>query len=80
MLEYPEVVNAAFVSWHGDGKNLSSAQKMNLRHDVAKSLLSRQYAKLKPDLDKKAAAQQEVDMDEWGMILEDISLAEDVSQ
>ena len=30
MLDYPREVSAAFVSRHGDGKTMGSAQRMNL--------------------------------------------------
>lgn len=73
-------MNAAFVSRHGDGKNLTSAQRMNFRHDVAKALLFNQYSHLVKELDNKSKAQHGVEMDEWNMVLEDISLADDVGQ
>jgi len=80
MSEYPLEVNAAFVSRHGDGKDLTSAQRLNSRYDVAKALLSNQYSHLVGQLDKKAAAQHSIEMDEWSMILEDISLVGDVGR
>lgn len=80
MREYAAEVNAAFVSRHADGGKLSNSQKMNLRHDVAKTLLANRYHHLTKQLEKNAAAQHEADMEEWGLMLEDISAAEDVSR
>ena len=80
MLDYAREVNTAFVSWHGDGKNFSNAQRLNLRYDVAKALLNGQYSHLINELDNKAKAQHDAEMDEWNLILDDISLAEDVPQ
>lgn len=80
MFDYADIVNAAFVSRYSDGKNLTGAQRMNLRHDLAKSMLHRQYSHLITDLEKKSAAQHSVEREEWNMILQDISLAEDVSE
>lgn len=80
MLEYSREVNTAFVSRHSDGKNLSNAQRLNLRYDVAKTLLSNQYSRLVNELENRAKAQHDTEMEEWNLILEDISLADDVSR
>ena len=80
MHDNPDTVNAAFVSQHADGKNLSKTEKMNLRYGLAKTMLSRQYSHLVPDLNKKAAAQHEADLEEWNMRLEGVSAAEDIPQ
>lgn len=79
MLDYPDIVNAAFVSQHADARGLSASQKMNLRHDVAKTLLStRHHSHLKKALDKKAAAKHDAEMEEWELILDGVSSAKDV--
>ena len=80
MLDYPEVVNAAFVSKHADGKGMPNVQKMNLRYDLAKAMLSRSYSHLTPDLKEKATIQHKADLEEWNMRLDGISAAEDISQ
>lgn len=80
MLDYPSEVNAAFVSQHGDGKNMSNSDRLNLRYKVANSLLSKQYSHLTGKLDNKAKAQHDVEMDEWNLALDDISLANNVPQ
>ena len=80
MLDYPDTVKAAFIHRHGDGENLSSAQKMNVRHDVAKALLARQYSHLTGELDKKAIDQHNMAVAEWNLILDDVSFAQDISQ
>jgi len=79
MQEYAGEVNAAFVSRHGDGRNMNNAEKMNLRHEAAKSLLFSRYPHLVKQLEEKAATQHQVDMEEWGLGLGDISAASDVS-
>lgn len=79
-LDHPEIVNAAFVSQYGEGKGLSGPQKMNILHKLAKDLLSTSYADLKSALDKKAATQHAVDMEEWDLILDGISSAEDITR
>jgi len=79
MQDYPQELNAAFVSRHGDGKNLSSSERLNLRAQLAKSMVSGQFSHLVKDLEQKAAKQHEKDMKEWDLILEDISEASDIS-
>ena len=78
MLDYPQELNSAFVSRHGDGKNLGSAQRMNLRSELAKKMLSAQYSHLTQELEKKAAEQHEREMSQWNLTLEDLSEAPDV--
>lgn len=81
MVDYPDVVKAAFVAKYLDTSSLTSAEKMNARHDVAKSLLfSDEYSHLATGLHKKAVVEHEADMEEWQMILDGISAAQDVSQ
>ena len=80
MLDYTHEVNTAFMSRHGNGKNFSNAQRLNLQYNVAKALLNGQYSHLINELDNKAKAQHDAEMDEWNLILDDISLAEDVPQ
>ena len=78
MLDYSDTVNAAFVRKYAHGGGFSAAEKMNLRYDVAKALLARSYSHLTTGLDKKATEQHNADTDEWGLILDGISFAEDV--
>ena len=80
MLDYPEVVKAAFIHRYGDGGKLSSVQKMNLRFDVAKSLLAQKYSHLTSELERKATNQHDAEVDEWNLILDDVSTALDVPQ
>jgi hypothetical protein len=80
MQDYPSQVNAAFVSRHGEGKNLNNMQRLNMRYEVAKAVLSGEHSNIVKELERKAQAQHDIEMDEWNMTLEDISLAEDVSQ
>jgi len=53
---------------------------VNLRHDLAKSLLSSEYSHCVRDLEKKAKAEHDVKIDEWNLTLDDIPLAGDVDQ
>ena len=80
MADYAGAVTTAFNIQYPDSGGLSSSQRMNARQNVAKTLLARDYSHLTTELDKKAVAHHDVAIEEWGMILGDISLAEDVSQ
>ena len=80
MRDHADTVNAAFVSKYTDSRNFSSPQRMNLRYDLAKSMLSRRYSHLVAGLDEKAVTEHKASMEEWEVVLQDISLAEDVSQ
>jgi len=81
MLDHADVVDATFLHQHGVGSNFTAIQKVNLRHSLAKSLLSvsGQYSHLKDKLDKMARAQHDVAMDEWNLVLGNISSAGDVA-
>ena len=78
MLDYPNAVNAAFIHKYAHGGNLSSAERMNLRYSVARELFTQKYSHLTTELDKKAAEQHNTDADEWALILDGVSFAEDV--
>ena len=78
MLDYPSVVGAAFTHRYADGRKFSSVEKMNLRYDVVTLLLAQKYSHLTAELEKKATEQHEVDIDEWNLILDGVSFAEDV--
>ena len=80
MLDHADIMNATFVSRYADGRNLTSVAKMNLWHKLAKTLLSSSYSHLTGGLDKKAAVQHEIDVEEWSLAQLDISCAKDVSQ
>lgn len=79
MRDYPLEVNAAFVSRHGEGKHLNNAQRLNLRYEAAKVVLSGKHSDLTSELESKAKAEHIMEKDEWNMSLNDISLAGDVS-
>lgn len=78
MLDYPGIVDAAFLHRYGDGRRLTSTDRMNSRQELAKSLLARKYSHLTSELERNATEQNEADVDEWNLILDDISFAEDV--
>ena len=79
MLDYSAEVNAAFISQYANGRSLTSAQRMNLRYNTAKFLLYNRFSHVVKELEQKAIAQHEVDVDKWGLVLWDISVAKDVS-
>ena len=80
MRDYPDKVNDAFASHYGNAKDYANGQRLNYRYDVAKALLTDKYHYLIDELENKAKVQHDAEMDEWNMVLTDISLAADVSQ
>lgn len=80
MLEYPSAVKAAFIHQHGDAGKYTSTQRMNMRYDVAKSLLAQKYSHLTSTLDQNAINQHNAELDEWNLILDGVPFAEDVSR
>lgn len=80
MMEYHAQVNAAFVSRHGLGKGFKNVERMNIRHDIAKGMLQGEYSHLINELEDRAKSEHEGDLNEWNLLLEDISLASDVEQ
>ena len=55
-------------------------QRMNLQHSVAKGLLDKQYSHLGDALEKKALDQHNMAVNEWNLILDNVSFADDVPQ
>ena len=80
MLDHPDIVNAAFVSQHANGRGLSAPQKMNARHDLAKTLLSTRYSHLTSALETKAISKHDAELEEWELILDGVSSAENVTR
>jgi len=80
MQEYPDEVKEAFTEAHGDGKHLTNGQRLNLQIDAARDLLHKCYAHLIPELEDTVKEEHEVGMDEWNLVLDDINLAENVTQ
>lgn len=78
-MNYSSEVSGAFLECHGN-KTLTGVEKMNLRYDVAKNLFTEKYSHLTDELEREAIEQHKVDLKQWGLILDDISLGEDVSQ
>ena len=74
MLDYPGVVDEAYLEKHGSGDQdtLSSVQKINMRFDVAKALFIKKYSKMDD--------QHNEELNQWDLILEDISVTENVSE
>lgn len=80
MLDYSDAVDAVFLQRHGECKYISNAQKLNMRYEVAKALLHQKYSHITGALEKKATEQHKVDLNEWNLVLDDISAAQDVAQ
>ena len=80
MLEYPDVVDKAYLEKYGDGDSLASIQKVNLRYDVAKALFTERYSHLTAELEEKLEEQHNEELDQWNLVLEDISSADNVSE
>jgi len=79
MFEYPDVVDKAYLDKYGDD-SLASIQKINLRYDVAKALFVERYSHLTAELEEKADEQLNEELDQWNLVMEDISSAENVSE
>ena len=80
MLDHPNIVNAAFMSQHADGRDLSTLQKMNTQHNLAKTLLSTHYSYLTSALEAKAISKHDAELEEWELILDGVSSAENVTR
>jgi hypothetical protein len=80
MRDYPTKVKKAFAAQYGNGNNLSKADRLNFQNSVAKKLLYEENTDLIDELQARAKAQHTAGENEWNMILEDISAAEDVAQ
>jgi hypothetical protein len=80
MRDYPNQVKAALSAQYGDSKDFSGVQRMNSQHEVAKALLRSEYSHLVDELEAKAKVHHVAGMNEWNMVLDEISLAENVVQ
>ena len=80
MVDYRREVNAAFVSRHGDGKNFSATQRLNLLHSVAKAMLSNEYSCHLNEVEKRMKAYHDGEVEKWNLTLEGIESADDVDQ
>jgi hypothetical protein len=78
--DYATEIDDAVATVLANRPKLDSCQRMNIRYEVAQSLLKSKGADFIEELERKAAAQHEAAKEEWNLILEDISAAEDVSQ
>ena len=80
MFKNPLIVDAAFISAHGEARGMDRVERMNRRHDLAKRILYGEQHKSKiPDLEKRAREHHELEVSQWSMALEDIELAPDVN-
>ena len=79
MADYADILNTSFAAEHGNGKSLGGSERMNLRYNMAKTMLSDDYSHLKSGLVEKADAEHEAALEEWSLTLQDISSAVDVS-
>ncbi|KAF9782647.1 hypothetical protein BJ322DRAFT_1110523 [Thelephora terrestris] len=78
--DYATEIDDAVATVLANRPKLDSCQRMNICYEVAQSLLKSKGADFIEELERKAAAQHEAAKEEWNLILEDISAAEDVSQ
>lgn len=77
-LENPELIDAAFAKAHGEDKDLTRTQRMNYRHELAKSLVETDYQHLVDGLTTRAKETHERALKEWSVQLSDIGEAEDI--
>ena len=80
MMDHPELIKTAFEQAHGEGKSLTRTDKMNARHSIAKSLLANDYSNLTSELQDKVTAHHKAELNEWNLILDDISASDNVAQ
>jgi hypothetical protein len=80
MQDYSKEVKEAFAKQYGGRKDLTSGQRLNFQQEVARALLHSEYSSLIPELEQKARCEHDAGMDEWDLVLGDISEAEDISQ
>jgi hypothetical protein len=79
MHEEPMVVNASFVSKYGEGRGLDRGEQLNRRNEVARRLIATTYKDKVPELEERAKEFHERELKEWGLGLEAIEEAEDVT-
>jgi hypothetical protein len=79
MANHPDVVKAAFVSKHGDGKNYNSAQKMNLHSEIARKTVAGLSSNSVKELGREATESHERELSEWNLSMTNVFEAEDVS-
>ena len=80
MLEHRKEVDSAFLERHSDGDSLPGVLKMNILYDLAKTLFNEKYSHLEDKLKRRADEQHDAELEEWNMILEDVSLSPDTPQ
>lgn len=78
MLENPELIDAAFISKHGEARGMDGAERMNKRFGFAKQILNGERQNEIPDLKQRARDLHEQELRQWSLALEDIDLAPDV--
>ena len=79
MLENAALVDAAFVSAHGEGRGMDGVERMNKRHNLAKRILNGEHEGQIPALQRRAQELHEQELAQWSLVLEDIELASDVN-
>lgn len=80
MLEYPDVVDKAFLERHGDGDLPPGLQKVNLRYNMARALFIKKYSHLMVELEEKVDRQHNEELNQWNLVLEDVSSTDDISE
>ena len=72
------IINAAFVSQHGEAKEMDRAERLNKRNEVARRLLTNEYKDAISELERRAKETHEQQVKEWKVELDEIEEAEDV--
>lgn len=71
-------VNAAFVSKYGEGRGMTSTDRMNKRYEVANLLVNTHFKDKIPGLKQRAKEANDQAMREWKVGLGEVAEAEDV--
>ena len=79
MLENTVLVDAAFISEHGEGRGMDGVERMNKRHALAKRMLYGEHKRQIPALERRAQEYHKQEIAQWSLTLEDIELASDVN-
>lgn len=79
MLENTALVDAAFVSAHGEGRGMDGTEYMNRRHDLAKRMVHGEHKDQISALEKRAQDHHEQEVRQWALALDNIKQAPDVN-
>ena len=80
MLEEPSLIDVEFIVRFGSASELSGAERINKRHELAKKLLEDHYQHRMVELEVHAREAQEKELKQWSLALDSIGLAADVDE